>query len=62
MACAALDQMRMKHVTKNTGLISKRPVESVALVSRRQIGGMAMTSVRVLEKHGGKTGDWTAEV
>jgi len=24
--------------------------------------GMVMTNVRVLEKHGGKSGDWTAEV
>ena len=24
--------------------------------------GMVMTDVRVLEKHGGKSGDWTAEV
>jgi cyclic pyranopterin phosphate synthase len=23
--------------------------------------GMVMTNVRVLEKHGGKTGDWVAE-
>jgi molybdenum cofactor biosynthesis protein MoaC len=23
--------------------------------------GMVMTNVRVLEKHGGKSGDWTAE-
>jgi cyclic pyranopterin phosphate synthase len=24
--------------------------------------GMVMTNVRVLEKHGGKSGDWTAEL
>jgi cyclic pyranopterin phosphate synthase len=24
--------------------------------------GMVMTNVRVLEKHGGKSGDWTAEI
>jgi cyclic pyranopterin phosphate synthase len=24
--------------------------------------GMVMTDVRVLEKHGGKSGDWTAQV
>ena len=24
--------------------------------------GMIMTNVRVLEKHGGKSGDWTAEI
>jgi cyclic pyranopterin phosphate synthase len=24
--------------------------------------GMVMTSIRVLEKHGGKSGDWTADV
>jgi cyclic pyranopterin phosphate synthase len=24
--------------------------------------GMVMTNVRVLEKHGGKSGDWTAQV
>jgi cyclic pyranopterin phosphate synthase len=24
--------------------------------------GMVMTDVRVLEKHGGKSGDWSAEV
>ena len=24
--------------------------------------GMVMTNVRVLEKHGGKSGDWTAAV
>ena len=24
--------------------------------------GMAMTNVRVLEKHGGKSGDWTADI
>jgi cyclic pyranopterin phosphate synthase len=24
--------------------------------------GMVMTNVRVLEKHGGKSGDWTAPV
>lgn len=24
--------------------------------------GMVMTNVRVLEKHGGKSGDWTADV
>ncbi|MET0264861.1 MAG: cyclic pyranopterin monophosphate synthase MoaC, partial [Duganella sp.] len=24
--------------------------------------GMVMTDVRVLEKHGGKSGDWTAAV
>jgi cyclic pyranopterin phosphate synthase len=24
--------------------------------------GMVMTNVRVLEKHGGKSGDWTADI
>jgi cyclic pyranopterin phosphate synthase len=24
--------------------------------------GMVMTDIRVLEKHGGKSGDWTAEI
>jgi cyclic pyranopterin phosphate synthase len=24
--------------------------------------GMVMTDVRVLEKHGGKSGDWTADI
>ncbi len=28
--------------------------------ARRWIGGLTITDVKVLEKHGGKSGDWVA--
>ena len=35
-----------------------RPIDMCKAADR----GMVMTKVRVLEKHGGKSGDWTAQL
>ena len=61
------------HCRAQVETIGKTGVEMEALTSV-QIGlltiydmckavdrGMVMTNVRVLEKHGGKSGDWTAQ-
>lgn len=62
------------HCRAQVELVGKTGVEMEALTAV-QVGlltiydmckavdrGMVMTNVRVLEKHGGKSGDWTAEI
>ena len=64
--------MTLVYTTEPAQVHSKTGVEMEALTSV-QVGlltiydmckaadrGMVMTNIRVLEKHGGKSGDWTA--
>lgn len=68
------DARNSVHCRAQVELVGKTGVEMEALTAV-QVGlltiydmckavdrGMVMTNVRVLEKHGGKSGDWTAEI